>query len=325
MPQRLFVFVQMEFPWLLGPVDSRYLLRGSTDGEPQHVVVIETLATARADAARTRLGSRASLRRRAAAQGAGAELEPQPQPERVSSTRVTVIDPVPLSAENQARAWLDDLDGARDVHAAVTVVNRVLYAHRIASADAYVHEVSAAQALVVRAGWGEGEQVAEGRWLHARELASGGHGRRLAARPRGRDSAAGSRELGGPTARGRAGALALRPPERLSELLGAHDETLLCEELALRARLDFDQGRPRHAALELDDSLALARAELRTEDRQDLLIRIAELEQLHSGVAEQARQVREHDAAALDEDALEHALERLEAALRARSATGFKL
>ena len=38
------------------------------------------------------------------------------------------------------------------------------------SADPYVHEVSPAQALVIRAGWGEGEQVADGRWLHAREL-----------------------------------------------------------------------------------------------------------------------------------------------------------
>ena len=38
-------------------------------------------------------------------------------------------------------------------------------------------------------------------------------------------------------------AAALRSEERLAELLGARDRPLLCEELALRARLDLDQDR----------------------------------------------------------------------------------
>ena len=43
MPQQLFVFVQLEFPWKLGPADGRYLLRREDDGEPEHVVVLGTL------------------------------------------------------------------------------------------------------------------------------------------------------------------------------------------------------------------------------------------------------------------------------------------
>ena len=92
------------------------------------------------------------------------------EPAAVSTTRATVIDPVSLSAENQARAWLEELDREREVLAATAVLNRVVHAHRVAAADPYVHEVSPEQALVIRAGWGEGEQVADGAWLHAREL-----------------------------------------------------------------------------------------------------------------------------------------------------------
>jgi hypothetical protein len=303
MPQRLFIFVQMEFPWILGPSDGRYLLRAHEDGEPERVVVVNTLPAGRLGAERERRGSRQSLLRRSGS----AVREPEPEPTPVSTTRVTVIDPISLSAENQARAWLDDLDDDRDALAATTVINRVLHSHRLASADPYVHEVSPAQALTIRAGWGEGEQVADGRWLHARELPvkQQGHG------------------SGGSLRGGRARSLALRPQERLAELLGARGGTLLCEELALRARLDVDQGRTLHAALELDRALSLAPIELRSEGRQDLAIRIAELEQLHAGVLEQARGVLAEGAFEPDAEVLAHALERLEAALRARSAAGF--
>jgi hypothetical protein len=299
MAQRLFVFMQMEFPWVLGPSDGRYLLRAERDGEPERVVVIDTLVAAR-DRKAARGGS---ILRRASPN----EAPPEPEPESVSTTRVTVIDPISLSAENQARAWLDDQDSDREVLTTVAVINRVLYSHRIASADPHVHEVSPAQALTIRAGWGEGDQVADGRWLHARVLPS---------RHPGRSS-------GGALRGGRARSLALRPQERLAELLGARSRALVCEELALRARLDLDQGRRRHAALELDQALAVAVPELRAEARHDLAIRIAELEQLRSGVIEQARDALSERGAEPDEEVLAHALGRLEAALRARSAASF--
>jgi hypothetical protein len=298
MPQQLFVFVQFEFPWQLGPADGRYLLRDGPDGEAEHVVVIETLAATRsADGTRPSgwLARRMGAREREAA--------PEPPAAAVASTRVTVIDPLPLSAELQAQAWLADLDRERDVQAAARVANRVVQSHRIASADPYAREVAAGAALVTRAGWGEGEQVAMGQWLHALELPPRGVGRSMRRR--------------------RERSWALRPQERLAALLGGRSQALLCEELTLRARLDLDEGRPRHAAVELDRALRAAVAELRAERREDLALRVAELEQLAEGVRAQADAALAAQPVELDEEALSHALGRVEAALRARSAAGF--
>ncbi len=286
MAERLFLFVQMEFPWELGPADGRYLLRAGAGEEPERVVILETVgATPR----RGRLGAR----RRP-------PVEPEPEPTTVPSTRATVIDPVSVSAELQARAWLAQLDAEREAHAAAATLNRLLFAHRIATADPHVRELSPTQALATRVGWGEGEQVAYGQWLHARELRFREHRARRSA--------------------------ALRPQERFAALLGAREAPLLCEELTLRAHLDLDQGRLAHAAIELDQAYGAALLELPAEDRPDLADRIAELEQLRPGVSATARAALggedEPGAAGLDGDALRHALTRLEAALRARTAAG---
>ncbi|HEV3322837.1 MAG TPA: hypothetical protein VG147_11705 [Solirubrobacteraceae bacterium] len=278
MAERLFLFVQMEFPWELGPADGRYLLRVGADAEPERVVILETVgATPR----RGRLGAR----RRP-------PVEPEPEPTTVPSTRATVIDPVSVSAEHQARAWLAQLDAEREARLAAVTINRLLFAHRIATADPHVRELSPTQALTTRAGWGEGEQVAYGQWAHAREL-------RFSER-RTRRSAA------------------LRPQERFAALLGAREAALLCEELTLRAHLDLDQGRLAHAAIELEQAYTAALLELPAEDRLDLAPRIAELEQLRPAVSAAARAA----PATPDEQALRHALTRLEAALRARTAGG---
>jgi len=312
-PQSLFVFIQLEYPWTLGPADGRYLVRRYEDGEPERVVVLGAQQAGR----RSLLaGSGLSLGGPLAGRRRSREpvVPAGPEPELVTTTRATIIDPVSLSAESQARAWLAELDREREVRAAVAVLNRVIHAHRIASADPYLHQVSPAQALVIRAGWGEGEQVADGRWLHARALSWP---------PRGRGS---RRRKGGDRS------AALRPQERLAALLGARESTLLCEEVVLRAREDLDHARATHAALELDQAYGLALRELGAEQRQDLAIRIAELEQLRPGVQHQAQIVLTgesgatgtHAAVALpDEEILTHALERLEATLRARTAAGF--
>lgn len=279
MPTRLFTFVQMELPWELGPADGRYLLRKSAgpDGnEPEHVVVLSTIGAER----RGMLGKRSRTRRT------------DPEPVSVPVARATVVDPVPLSLEAQAAAWLRQLDPEREADAATRVLNRVLYAHRIAGAAPHIHEISPAQALVVRAGFGEGEQVADGLWSDARELV---------------------------LSRRRAGkrASVLRPQERLALLLSGRGNVLLCEEFTLRARLDLDQGRLALAAIELDRAYAAALRELPDEPRPDLQARLGELRELSAGVTTGA------SAEAPDEKVVRHALERLEAALRARTATGF--
>ncbi len=323
-PERLFLFVQCELPWVLGPADGRYLLRSRADGEPERVVVLNTLAADRAALAR----GAGPLRRRAAQRRRDAP--PQPEPTPVEITRVTVVDPVSVSAERQAQAWLDELDTERDVGAAFAALNRVLYAQRIAAADAYAREVSPAQALVIRAGWGEGELLAAGQWRHAVQL-----------------------PWTGPRVRVKRRASALRADERLAELLAAREQPLVCEELALRARLDLDQSRVAHAAIELDRALLAALSELAGEQRADLPLRVAELRSLHAGVAQSARAalgsgedqdedegegedededqdegaekqaIRSSTAEGPDEEAIRHALGRLEAALRARTAGGF--
>jgi hypothetical protein len=298
---RLFLFVQMELPWELGPPDGRYLLRvqvehtarpprkgaeADTHGEPERVVILETIGAA---PRRGRIGAR----RRP-------PVEPEPEPTKVAVTRATVIDPVPVSAERQARAWLAGLDPEQEAKATAGTLNRVLYTHRIAAADPYVRELSPAQALAIRAGWGEGEQVAYGQWAHARELRLGGH-----------------------RSRRRRGA-ALHAQERMTKLLGARERTLLCEELALRARLDLDHGRLALAAFELDRAYAAALVELPAEERPNLTARIAELEQLRPGVTAAA----DTAGTAPTQPAVEtinHALARLEAALRARTAFGSNL
>jgi hypothetical protein len=300
MPQQLFVFIQLEFPLAIGPADGRYLIRRE-DGEPERVVVLGTL-----EAGSPRAGSPGSLaagRRPRRLLGSRRTLPTGPEPAPLRTSRVTVIDPVSLSADMQARSWLAELNREREVEAAVATVNRVIHTHRIAAADPYVHEVSPEQALVIRAGWGEGEQVADGRWLHARALPW--HS---------------ARRNGGGRRRDRS--WALRPQERLAALLGARETILLCEEVVLRARQDVDHGRLAHGALELDRAYALAVPELRGEGRQDLAIRLAEIEQLAPGVQTQAQAALAGADERLDEASLEHALGRLEAILRARTAGG---
>jgi hypothetical protein len=356
MPERLFLFVQCELPWALGPPDGRYLLRSHDDGEPERVVVLGTLGAGRATL--TRGGGRS--RRRAPARRRAVPAEPEPEP--VVTTRATIIDPVSVSAERQARAWLAELDSEREVSAAFAALNRVLHARRIAEANAYTREVSPAQALTLRAGWGEGEQVADGLWLHAVRLPWSDD-----APARGPDDRRSRRSRIGR-------ASALRPDERMAELLGAREQPLLCEELVLRARLDLDQGRLAHATIELDRALLAALGELGGEQRADLPLRVSELRSLHADVAAGARATlgledpatadaqatlspqdpttadaraalgpqdpttpsprdptlspRDPTAAGdaprqPDEETIRHALGRLEAALRARSAAGY--
>ena len=342
MPECLFLFLQLEFPWELGPPDGRYLLRsretdgppppgraGRSDGEteasgtggvggvggPQHVVVLNTLGAPRRAGAGLGGGAGANASRGALTlPGLGARRARRPRaatpdPSPVPISRATIIDPISVSAERQAQAWLRELDAERETRAATAVLNRVLYAHRIATADPHMHEVSPAQALVIRAGWGEGEHLADGLWGHALELPWA------------------------PTKRAQRRAAALRPQERLAELLGARTRELLCEELALRARQDLDQGRLVHAAVELDAALAAALGELTREANPALAPRLDELRALRPGVSAVAQAALPGASAATgrdppepggepDEDAVRHTLERLEAALRARTASG---
>ncbi|HWC87534.1 MAG TPA: hypothetical protein VG388_13430 [Solirubrobacteraceae bacterium] len=213
----------------------------------------------------------------------------------VTTGRVTVVDVGdPLPAEAAARAWLARA-GEADVAAGLAVVNRVLRAFRVVTADPYVHEVGREQALVARLGYGAGEQVARGLWSDARELSPGPGRRRRSA--------------------------ILEPQARLAAALAGQERVLACAELALRARADVDHDRDREAALQLLVALDAALAELPLDPHADALAgRIAELHSRREAVGAAAQTAL---AGALDDASLEvvhDTLVRLEAALRARAA-----
>ena len=224
---------------------------------------------------------------------------PEPDPEPVTTSRVTLIAAQPLPSADEARRWLAAADGEAEAARALAVLNGMLRAHRVASADPHVREVGRDQLLVARVGFGEGEQVAEGRWTQALEL------------PRPRD-------------RPRRGA-ALRPQERLAALLGARDAALAAEELTLRARADLDAGDIRQAALQLRVALEAALAELQPWTAQgDIGARLEELRaerDVVGAAANAALQGGLDDAAARE---VARVLGRLEAILRARTALGFE-
>jgi hypothetical protein len=138
-------------------------------------------------------------------------------------TRVTVTGGT-LDNTSSGTAWLKEMmgtggRGADEVRAATRIVNRALSALRAAARDPLVQDIGAAKALSVRLGHGTGDELADGRWTEARELA----------RPR----------------RGRLDDV--DPQSRVAAVLAGRDEVHPAETLMLRARLDEQQGRTAEA------------------------------------------------------------------------------
>ena len=146
------------------------------------------------------------------------------EPEAVPTARATVVRAAPFPSIEEAAEWLSSADLDAELDAAVVVLNRALHAHRVASADPYVTEVSVGRALVARVGYGSGDEVADGRFGDAREL-----------------------PISGPR---RARRSMEAPEERFAALLGGREEVLPAEELVLRARADLNAGRLAEAALQ---------------------------------------------------------------------------
>ena len=163
-------------------------------------------------------------------------------PEPVPTSRATVVRPEPFGsrrgggpvAGGGAGGRLGNEGGAR--RGRCGSLNRALRAHRAATADPCLGEVSAERALVARIGYGRGEAVAEGRFGEALELPRAG-ARRV------------KRSMEA-------------PDERFAALLGGREQALAGEELVLRARADLAAGRPREAALQARVALEALIAEL---------------------------------------------------------------
>jgi hypothetical protein len=172
------------------------------------------------------------------------------------------------------------------------VLNRAVAGHRVAAADPLLADADPARALVCRVGYGTGEQVADGDWESARELPPPRPPRSM-----------------------------FSPSERVAAVLGGRDVALACEELALRARGDLEHGRSREAALQLSVALETALAELEGW-RASLGPRLDELAGHREAVAAAAATALAGGLDAETVSAVEAALGRLEAALRARLVTG---
>jgi hypothetical protein len=215
----------------------------------------------------------------------------------VTTGRATIIDVGnPLRDERQAAAWLASA-GEVELEAGLGVLNRALHAHRVAAADPYQNPVGRHQILVARLGYGRGEEVADGLWTDAREVVS-----RLRRQRRSR---------------------VLAPQARLAALLGGREHPLAGEELALRARLDLDQGRGREAALQLLVALDATLTELTADPAATALeSRLQELRELRDPVHQAAQSALAGPLDGEEVEAIEFALGRVEAALRARIVAG---
>jgi hypothetical protein len=250
-------------------------------GVPEHVLVIATLG-----APQRRLIPRRQRPTAAA---------PEPAPEPVATSRVTIVHPTPTSGADEAAAWLSGLDAEAEVDEALRVIATAVQAHRIAAADHAIRTPTRAQALVVRVGYGQGEQVSEGRWVAAQTIP-------------------------GPSDRQRRSA-ALGPQERFGSLLSGRDVALAAETLALDARRDLDARRYREAALHLRVALEAALAELVPwADQADLAVRLEALRAQRETVAAAANAALR---SGLDDQQVADVTEGLrlvEAALRARAA-----
>jgi hypothetical protein len=233
-------------------------------------------------------GARAPRRRARLAPRRGAEPE-------VEVTRATVIGAEPLT---DAAAWLERAAGAEGEALraeALALVNRAVAAQRSAAADPGAADADPARALAARAGYGSGEQVAEGEWEEARDIAPDRVRERRAAR--------------------------LSPQERVAAVLSGRDVVLACDELVLRVRGDLEHGREREAALQARAALDAAIFELAGwRGHRDMEDRLTELAGHRGAVAVAYGQALRGGLDAEHTAAVRAAVERIEAALRARAA-----
>ena len=273
-----FGFVQWEFPGRLGPDPGRYVVRRYAGDDVRQVVVIGGF-----DAPRRKL--RGPRPRKA-----------DPGPASVEITRATVIDAAPLGELETADAWLDRATGDESEQvtgAALELLNRAVAGQRVAAADPWIADADPSHAIVCRVGYGTGEQVADGDWEAAVELPL-------------------------PAPRGSRSRI-LAPQERLAALLSGRDAALACEELTLRARGDLDHGRTREAALQLAIALDAGLAELEVwRDQGDMAERLEELDGWRDAVTAAAQAALAGGLDPAQTADVSSALDRLEAALRAR-------
>jgi BMFP domain-containing protein YqiC len=225
---RLFGFAQFELAGTLAVPDGRYVIRDDTG---EQVLVLETL------------GAPPPSRRR---RRRPREADPASTPATLPLTRVTSVRAFePFDGEEPANLWLAEAVASEEsidrvVADGIGVLNQALHAHAVASGDPSVQILNPQRAVMVRLGYGSGEEVAAGDYAAAREVDM----------------------RGGSSSPRRQRAEELRPQERLAAVLGGREQFDACETLLLRARADLNANRNREAALQLRVGLEALVAEL---------------------------------------------------------------
>lgn len=213
-----------------------------------------------------------------------------------SGATTTVVNvATPFTDAAAATRWLREA-GETEVADGLGVLGVVMHAFRLIVADPHVSGPGRRQLLSAKVGYGDGEDLAEGRFGMSRELPP----------PR------------GPRFQRRA--KVLEPQAKLAAALSGREPTLVCADLALRATHDLEEGRLREAALGAMIALNAAVSEL-ARDPQAAAIggRIGELRDLIGGVTAAAQTALEGPLSEAECAAVSHALARTEAALRARA------
>lgn len=212
----LLPFAQLDFPGAIALGEGRYVVRAAEDAAPD-VLAVRILGAPRA-ASRLRRGRPVAL-----------DSEPDATPLPLS--RVTLVKSTAFDSDDAAAAWLAEVAGDDEMSAGLSgetcrTLNRAIQAHRVAAPDPYAADLHPAAAVAVRFGYGTGDEVAEGRWSEAFELAE--------AKRRGLRSAL----IDGVGAQ-----------ERVAAVLGGRDEVGAEESLLLAAELAAAERRNGEAAL----------------------------------------------------------------------------
>jgi hypothetical protein len=273
-PAGPFAFVQFEFGYVLGPEDGRYLARDPGGNKPRAVLVLGTLGAPRSHLIKGRKPKKVE----------SAEAEPVP------TARATVVRPEPFAAADEARRWMEKMkdEDARDTEVAnaQAELNRLLRAHRAATADPWTRDVSASTALVTRIGLGDGDQLANGRYTEALELPKAPSRKKRAEK--------------------------LSPQERTAAVVGGRVSPLACEELVLRARMDVDASLWREAALQARVAMECMAAELKGESARF----VAKVEDGRDDLVAAAGAALDGDISLAQQDAVAKAVDEMQAGLR---------
>jgi hypothetical protein len=244
----LFQFVQFEFTHAIGPPVGRYLVEpdGAAPYDPgperrRHIVTGETRGVGVADVLVIGVTSAPPLRPRLRRRSREAESAAPPDAVPLSlATFVRGTDPLDDDGEAQRRfeAMRFSEEEQQDwVDAGLEVLNRAIRAFRAGAHDPYVLEVARRDARRVRIGYGTTDEVQEGGWRAALELAP----------PIGTRSTRVER---------------LRPSEAVANVLAGRGRVLEAEDVILRALVDLDHGRTRAAAQQVRAAMILFADEL---------------------------------------------------------------